>query len=76
MNRILKSVPKKKQSILFSATLNDKIDEIKFTLSIDPIVVEIKKQEIDLEQIEQIAYKVDAETKGPFLRYLIKSENL
>ena len=76
MNRILKSVPKKKQSILFSATLNDKIDEIKSTLSIDPIVVEIKKQEIDLEQIEQVAYKVDAETKGPFLRYLIKSENL
>ncbi|HCC93020.1 MAG TPA: RNA helicase, partial [Flavobacteriaceae bacterium] len=76
MNRILKSVPKKKQSILFSATLNDKIDEIKSTLNIDPIVVEIKKQEIDLEQIEQVAYKVDAETKGPFLRYLIKSENL
>ena len=50
MDRILKSVPKKKQSILFSATLNDKIDEIKSTLNIDPIVVEIKKQEIDLEQ--------------------------
>ena len=29
-----------------------------------------------MDQIEQIAYKVDGETKGPFLRYLIKSENL
>ncbi len=76
MNRILKAVPKKKQTILFSATLNDKVEEIKSTLDINPIVIEIKKQEVDLEQIEQIAYKVEAENKGPFLRYLIKSENL
>ncbi len=72
----LKAVPKKKQTILFSATLNDKVEEIKSTLDINPIVIEIKKQEVDLEQIEQIAYKVEAENKGPFLRYLIKSENL
>lgn len=76
MNRILKAVPKKKQTILFSATLNDKIEEIKTTLAINPTIVEIKKQEVDIDQIEQIAYKVNPEDKGPFLRYLIKSENL
>lgn len=76
MNRILKAVPKKKQTILFSATLNDKIEEIKTTLAVNPTIVEIKKQEVDIDQIEQIAYKVNPEDKGPFLRYLIKSENL
>lgn len=76
MNRILKAVPKKKQTILFSATLNDKIEEIKTTLAINPTIVEIKKQEVDIDQIKQIAYKVNPEDKGPFLRYLIKSENL
>lgn len=77
MNRILKAVPAKKQSILFSATLNDKVDEIKSTLKIDPLVVEVKQEQKDeIENIEQIAYQVDAETKGPFLRYLIKSQDL
>ena len=76
MDRILKAIPKKKQTILFSATLNEKVDEIKATLNITPLVVEVKKQDIDLDQIEQVAYHVDQENKGPFLRYLIKSENL
>ena len=76
MDRILKTIPKKKQTILFSATLNEKVDEIKATLNITPLVVEVKKQDIDLDQIEQVAYHVDQENKGPFLRYLIKSENL
>ena len=78
MNRILKAVPAKKQSILFSATLNEKVDEIKSTLKINPEVIEVKKDDSkdEIENIEQIAYQVNAETKGPFLRYLIKSQNL
>lgn len=78
MARILKAVPAKKQSILFSATLNEKVEEIKSTLKINPEVVEVKKEDAknEIENIEQIAYKVDAETKGPFLRYLIKSQEL
>jgi Superfamily II DNA and RNA helicases len=47
MARILKAVPAKKQSILFSATLNDKVDEIKSTLKINPEVVEVKKRRIE-----------------------------
>ena len=78
MARILKTVPAKKQSILFSATLNDKVEEIKSTLKINPEIVEVKKEDEkeQIENIQQVAYKVDAETKGPFLRYLIKSQNL
>jgi len=76
MAKILKAIPAKKQSILFSATLNDKVEEIKATLKINPEVVEVKKKDVEIENIEQIAYHVDAETKGPFLRYLIKSQNL
>ncbi|MBS7333563.1 MAG: DEAD/DEAH box helicase [Weeksellaceae bacterium] len=78
MAKILKAVPAKKQSILFSATLNDKVEEIKSTLKINPEVIEVKNddKEETIENIEQIAYKIDAETKGPFLRYLIKSQEL
>lgn len=72
MNRILDMVPAKKQTIMFSATLNDKVQQIKKTLAITPEVIEVKEEALELESIEQIAYRVASESKGPFLRYLIK----
>jgi len=76
MNRILAMVPAKKQTILFSATLNDKVTEIKNTLGISPEIIEVKEAPQELESIEQTAYSVSAERKGPFLRYLIKEQNI
>lgn len=76
MNKLFSMMPDKKQTTLFSATLNDKVEEIKQRLTIDPVVVEIKQDEIDIEKITQIAYHVTNETKGPFLRYLIKEQNI
>ncbi len=78
MNQILAMVPAKKQTILFSATLNEKVEQIKKTLGINPEIIEVKTEEEtnNLESIEQVAYWVSAENKGPFLRYLIKEENI
>ncbi|UYW01694.1 DEAD/DEAH box helicase [Flavobacterium agricola] len=77
MNRIIEKLPKKRQNLLFSATLNDKVSEMKTRLVIDPEVIEIEASETELgeAQIEQSAYAVSPEIKGPFLRYLIKSKN-
>lgn len=72
MNRLIGLMPAAKQTILFSATLNDKVSEMKQRLSVDPVVIEIKKEEVEIEDIEQLAYHVAPERKGPFLRYLIK----
>ncbi|MBW3520322.1 DEAD/DEAH box helicase [Flavobacterium sp. NKUCC04_CG] len=76
MNRILAMVPAKKQTVMFSATLNDKVAQIKKTLGITPEVIEVKEEALELESIEQIAYRVAAENKGPFLRYLIKEQHI
>ncbi len=76
MNRILGMVPAKKQTIMFSATLNDKVQQIKKTLAITPEVIEVKEEALELESIEQIAYRVASESKGPFLRYLIKEQHI
>jgi len=76
LHKILGLLPKNCQHILFSATLNDKIEEIKNTLKILPETVTIEPKEHSIASIEQIAYQVTAENKGPFLRYLIKTENL
>lgn len=76
MNKLFAMMPEKKQTLLFSATLNEKVEEIKKRLTIDPILVEIKQEEINIDQITQIAYHVTNETKGPFLRFLIKEQNI
>jgi ATP-dependent RNA helicase RhlE len=76
MNTLFAMMPPKKQTVLFSATLNDKVEEIKNRLTINPVLIEIKQDEIDIDKIIQTAYHVTEETKGPFLRYLIKEQNI
>ncbi|WP_262148562.1 DEAD/DEAH box helicase [Chryseobacterium foetidum] len=76
MNKLFAMMPVAKQTTLFSATLNDKVSEMKERLSINPTIIEIKKEEVEIENIEQLAYHVSPENKGPFLRYLIKEKKV
>ncbi|CAI8790805.1 ATP-dependent RNA helicase RhlE [Chryseobacterium sp. IT-36CA2] len=76
MNKLFAMMPVAKQTILFSATLNDKVAEMKERLSINPTIIEIKKEEVEIDNIEQLAYHVSPENKGPFLRYLIKEKKV
>lgn len=76
MNKLFAMMPVARQTTLFSATLNDKVSEMKERLSINPTIVEIKKEEVEIDNIEQFAYHVAPENKGPFLRYLIKEKKV
>jgi ATP-dependent RNA helicase RhlE len=76
MDKILALLPEKRQNILFSATLSNDINDIQLQLLNDPIKIEVMAEESRIDQISQLAYNVTLERKGPFLRYLIKSENM
>lgn len=76
MDAILKMLPKKRQNLLFSATLSDKVKEINQMVLNQPIILNIKPKETNIEIIQQLAYSVEPERKGPLLRHLISSENL
>ncbi|KAA5543546.1 DEAD/DEAH box helicase [Adhaeribacter rhizoryzae] len=78
MDQIFKLLPSKRQSLLFSATLADDIQVIKEKLLRDPVIISVEeKPEADnLELIKQVAYRVSPERKGPFLRHLIKHEQM
>ena len=76
VNKLFAMMPVAKQTTLFSATLNDKVAEMKERLSINPTIIEIKKEEVEIDNIEQLAYHVAPENKGPFLRYLIKEKKI
>jgi ATP-dependent RNA helicase RhlE len=71
LNKIIALLPEKRQNVLFSATLNDDLKNIEQILLHDPVVIKIEEEEASLDLINQVAYIVSEEGKGPFLRYLI-----
>jgi ATP-dependent RNA helicase RhlE len=77
MDQIFKLLPTKRQNLLFSATLNDDVAKINQILLNEPVVIKLAFQgdaEDNLDQIDQKAYFVSEEKKGPLLRYLIKTQ--
>ncbi len=79
MNRIFALLPPKRQNLLFSATLADEVQAIKARLLRDPVVISVeneKQEDNQLDLIQQVAYRVSPERKGPFLRYLINQEQM
>ena len=73
MNQVFDLLPDKRQTLLFSATLGDAVQDINASLLHDPVKIEIVEEAQNIELIKQLAYRVDPERKGPLLRYLIKS---
>lgn len=76
MKRILDWLPKKRQNLLFSATLSPEIDAIQALVLRNPVLIEIETQEEDALQIELTAYRISDEKKGPLLRYIIRENKL
>lgn len=76
MSQIFSLLPSKRQNLLFSATLNEKVEEINQILLRNPTIINVTPKENNLENISQLAYSISNEKKGPLLRHLIKSSNL
>jgi ATP-dependent RNA helicase RhlE len=76
LDLIISKLPLNRQNLLFSATLTKVIGDIKQVLLNDPLVISIEEAEVELDQINELAYHVQEERKGPLLRYLIKEQDL
>jgi ATP-dependent RNA helicase RhlE len=72
IEQLLALLPKKRQTLLFSATASPVLVE----RLRDPLVIEIESSEEERTLINEVAYAVTDERKGPFLRYLIKHGEL
>lgn len=75
MDSIILRLPEKRQNLLFSATLNEGVENISQLILNEPIVIKIGIEESDIDAIVQKAYVVEESKKGPLLRYLIKENN-
>lgn len=71
---LLKIVPARRQTVLFSATFPDKVRELTRAVLTDPIPVRVAEDAPALEGIQQRVIEVDADFRGRLLRHLIKTE--
>ena len=76
MTKVLGLLPIKRQNLLFSATLSTDLSSIKDVLLNNPVNIEIEVETDNIDLINQLAYAVEEERKGPLLRYLIKQQNM
>jgi ATP-dependent RNA helicase RhlE len=76
MSTILNLLPKKRQNLLFSATLSSDLSAIQALILQNPITVEIEAETQNIDSINQLAYSVEDLKKGPLLRYLIKHHQM
>lgn len=76
MKRIIALLPTKRQNLLFSATLSDKLANINQVVLHDPVVIKIEPEKENIDLIDQTGYFVSLEKKGPLLRHIIKNRDL
>lgn len=72
---ILKRLPLTRQTMLFSATLDDAIFKLSKTLLKQPKIIEVHERNSVATPVEQIVYNLDSDRKREFISYLIGSKN-
>ncbi|MBX2972646.1 MAG: DEAD/DEAH box helicase [Flavobacteriales bacterium] len=76
MDKLLALMPRKRQNLLYSATLSTAVDGISKLLLHKPEVTQLTTAPQEVTLIKQRAFRVAPERKGPFLRYLITSMDM
>ncbi|NDL62811.1 ATP-dependent RNA helicase RhlE [Acerihabitans arboris] len=71
IRRVMKLLPAKKQSLLFSATFSDEIKVLANTLLSNPAAVSVARDNVTADQIEQRVHLVDKKRKHELLSYMI-----
>ena len=75
IERIVKRLNASRQTMLFSATLDDKVRSFSKKLMRDAVQIQVSPQNATADTVEQIIYPVDKSKKRALLAYLIGSRN-
>lgn len=76
VKRVIARLPKKRQTLLFSATMPSEIQELVAKLLLDPVKVEVTPVSSTVDAIEASLYFVDKANKRPLLVDLLKHEDI
>jgi ATP-dependent RNA helicase RhlE len=75
IKQVMALIPKKRQSLLFSATVPNAIKALAAQLLNNPVEVEVAKQNATADNVSERVYGIDREYKRALLSYLIGSNN-
>lgn len=71
---LLRALPADRQTLLFSATLPQKVRALGDIVLRDPVVVRIDADEVTEPLIEQQVYQTDSDNRRPLLQHLIREQ--
>jgi ATP-dependent RNA helicase RhlE len=72
VRRVISVLPKRRQTLLFSATMPQDIEKLASDILINPVHVEVTPQATTVEKIEQQVFFVEKNDKRPLLEHLLK----
>lgn len=72
VKRIIKRLPKARQTMLFSATMPQTIQDLSRSILIDPVKVEANPQSTTVETIAQSIYFVEGGDKRALLKHILR----
>lgn len=72
INDLMRHLPKKRQTLFFSATINEKIKNLAYSLVTNAIRIQISPKDPVAKNIEHAVANVEMDDKRFFLEYLVK----
>lgn len=72
---IIKEIPKKRQTLCFSATLNPQVKKLAYRYMVDPSIITIKKEKITLDSIKQHVVETTDRKKQDALCSVLDQDN-
>jgi ATP-dependent RNA helicase RhlE len=76
IRRIINQLPKKRQTLMFSATLSKEIESLTHEFQHSPKIVQIGKRSNPAETVTQLVYEVPKHLKMTLLTHLLEDEKL
>ncbi len=75
IKKLMKMMPRQKQTLLFSATFSPEIKKLASGLLNNPETIEVARQNKTADQVSQVVHYVDKHRKRELLSQLIKTKN-
>jgi ATP-dependent RNA helicase RhlE len=76
IRRIASALPTKRQTLMFSATMDKQVNQLAQTLLREPVLVEVPRQGVASEQVEQLLYFVQHHEKQALLTHLLRQPEM
>ncbi|MCB2294186.1 DEAD/DEAH box helicase [Clostridium algoriphilum] len=75
VEEVIKSVPKDRVTMLFSATIPESIEAICAKYMVNPVKIEINPEKLTVDKIDQVCYEVEEDKKFSVLKKILYIEN-